>query len=111
MQHNKMSYLALMISVITLFLTSFAATADTAAEIDRDVDNAIQKLYAGSTAAKELSRVAKATLVFPKIIKGGLITARAHCASVVRLTVTTARLQPHTASRPVRSPLVMPCFS
>jgi lipid-binding SYLF domain-containing protein len=73
MQQNKMSYLALMISVITLFLTSFAATADTAAEIDRDVDNAIQKLYAGSPTAKELSKVAKAILVFPKIVKGGLI--------------------------------------
>ena len=62
-----------MVSAVTLFLTSITATADTAAEIDRDVDNAIQKLYARSSAAKELSTIAKAILVFPKIVKGGLI--------------------------------------
>jgi lipid-binding SYLF domain-containing protein len=73
MQQKKMSYLVLMISAIALFLVSLTATADTAAEIDRDVDNAIQKLYAGSSAAKELSKVARAILVFPKIVKGGLI--------------------------------------
>lgn len=73
MQYKKLGYIALMISAITLFLSSFAATADTADEIDRDVDNAIQKLYAGSPTAKELSKVAKAILVFPKIVKGGLI--------------------------------------
>ncbi|MGB5493974.1 MAG: hypothetical protein WBM97_05805 [Sedimenticolaceae bacterium] len=49
------------------------ATADTAAEIDRDIDNAIQELYARSSAAKELSTIAKAILVFPKVVKGGLI--------------------------------------
>jgi len=73
MQKHQMRYLALMVSAVTLFLTSVMATADTAAEIDRDVDNAIQKLYARSSAAKELSTIAKATLVFPKIVKGGLI--------------------------------------
>ena len=73
MQQKKLRYLALMVSAVTLLLTSITATADTAAEIDRDVDNAIQKLYARSSAAKELSKVAKATLVFPKIVKGGLI--------------------------------------
>ena len=72
-QQNQVSYVALMVSAVTLFLTSSTATADTAAEIDRDVDNAIQKLYARSSAAKELSTIAKAILVFPKIVKGGLI--------------------------------------
>ena len=69
MQQTKLSYLALMVSAVTLVLTSLTVTADTAAEIDRDVDNAIQKLYARSSAAKELSKVAKAVLVFPKIDK------------------------------------------
>ena len=73
MQQKKLSYLALMVSAVTLFLASITATADTGAEIDRDVDNAIQKLYARSSAAKELSTIAKAILVFPKIVKGGLI--------------------------------------
>jgi len=48
-------------------------TAATAAEIDSDVNSALQKLYDRTPAAKELSKVAKGILVFPSIIKGGLI--------------------------------------
>jgi lipid-binding SYLF domain-containing protein len=49
---------------------SFAATA---AEIDRDVDSALMKLYEKTPAAGELSKVAKGILVFPDIVKAGLI--------------------------------------
>ncbi len=60
-----------------LFLcaTLFApvAKADTAAEIDRDANAALQKLYSSSVAAVQLSKVAKGVLVFPSIVKGGLI--------------------------------------
>jgi len=48
-------------------------TAATAAEIDSDVNSSLQKLYDRTPAAKELSKVAKGILVFPGIIKGGLI--------------------------------------
>jgi len=61
------------LAVVSLLFTAFAARAETAAEIDRDVDNAMQKLYGGSPAAKELSAVAKGILIFPNVIKGGLI--------------------------------------
>jgi lipid-binding SYLF domain-containing protein len=61
------------LTVVALLLTAFAASAETAAEIDRDVDNAIQKLYTASPTAKELSTVAKGMLVFPSVVKGGLI--------------------------------------
>jgi lipid-binding SYLF domain-containing protein len=47
--------------------------ADSAAESDRDVDSALQKLYRTSPAAVELSKVAKGVLVYPSIIKAGLI--------------------------------------
>jgi len=73
MQKKPMNYFVLLISAVMLFLSSITATADTASEIDRDVNNAIQKLYARSSAAKELSTIAKGILVFPKIVKGGLI--------------------------------------
>lgn len=43
------------------------------AEIDRDVDTALQKLYASTPVAEELSKVARGILVFPEVIKGGLI--------------------------------------
>jgi len=49
------------------------AFAATAAEIDRDVDSALQKLYDKTPAAKELAKIAKGILVFPDIVKGGLI--------------------------------------
>jgi lipid-binding SYLF domain-containing protein len=69
-------YVVLFLSAVIMVagLTSPGlASADTAAEIDRDVDSALQKLYASTPAAKELSKVAKGILVFPDIIKGGLI--------------------------------------
>jgi lipid-binding SYLF domain-containing protein len=49
------------------------AMADSAAEIDQGVDAALQKLYESTPAAKELSKAAKGILVFPDIIKGGLL--------------------------------------
>lgn len=55
---------------------SFAVTpviAGTAAEIDGDVDKAIADLNSQSAEAKALAERAKGILIFPKIIKGGLI--------------------------------------
>jgi lipid-binding SYLF domain-containing protein len=49
------------------------AWAATAAEIDRDAKNALEKLYAKSPKAKELSGKAKGILVFPSITKGGFM--------------------------------------
>ena len=49
------------------------ASAATAAEINRDVRYALQKLYAASPAAKALGQKAKGILVFPSIVKGGFI--------------------------------------
>ena len=49
------------------------AFAATAAEIDRDVDSALLKLYEKTPAAKELAKVAKGILVFPDVVKAGLI--------------------------------------
>jgi lipid-binding SYLF domain-containing protein len=49
------------------------ALAATAAEIDEAVKLALEKLYENSTAAKEISKVSKGVLVFPKILEAGLI--------------------------------------
>lgn len=62
------------IAAITLFaLCPPAVFADTAAEIDRDVDVALDKLYSHQPTAKALAAEAKGILVFPGIVKGGLI--------------------------------------
>jgi len=47
--------------------------ADTAREINRDVDIALKNLYQSTPAAKKMAGVAKGILVFPSIIKGGFI--------------------------------------
>jgi len=49
------------------FFTQSAMAADTA-KLDRAVDRALKQLYASSPAAVELSKVAKAALVFPSIL-------------------------------------------
>ena len=50
-----------------------AASAASAYDINRQVDAALAALYAGNPAAVELSRTAKAILVFPSVTKAGFI--------------------------------------
>ena len=50
-----------------------AASAATAYDINRQVDAALSALYASNPAAVELSRTAKAILVFPSVTKAGFI--------------------------------------
>lgn len=49
------------------------AAAATAAEINRDVESALQDLYARRPEAKSLATRAKGILVFPHIVKGGFV--------------------------------------
>ena len=63
---------AMILFACTMMLpsTGFAASAG---EIDSKADEALKKLYESTPAAVEISKVAKAVLVFPDIIKGGFI--------------------------------------
>lgn len=49
---------------------SFAATAS---EIDREVSVALEKLYSHTPVSVKLAKIAKGILVFPDVIKAGLI--------------------------------------
>jgi lipid-binding SYLF domain-containing protein len=70
-----------MVTIVVLVLAIAAGTvvspnqsaAATAAEINRDVKSALEKLYAKSSAAKTLGEKAKGILVFPGIVKGGFM--------------------------------------
>ena len=79
MNMKKISGRMMLLSVCAMVIVMMTATVPTpaaaasAAEIDQKVATALQTLYAGSPAAKELSTVARGILVFPDIIKGGLI--------------------------------------
>ena len=65
-----------MILIATLALTLLAPSgvlAGTAAELDRDGRAALQSLYASTPIAKEIGAKAKAVLVFPLVVKAGLL--------------------------------------
>ena len=57
----------------SMLITPNPASGASAAEIDRGVRSALQKLYAQSASAKALGQKAKAILVFPAIVKGGFV--------------------------------------
>jgi lipid-binding SYLF domain-containing protein len=50
-----------------------AAEAATAKELDRDGRQALAKLYKNNAVAESISQKAKAVLVFPNIVKAGLV--------------------------------------
>lgn len=68
--------------LLTLGTGAFAATA---AEIDRDVDSAYQKLMDSSPAAKELAKVSKGVLIFPDIVKAGLVVGGQYGTGALRI--------------------------
>ena len=59
--------------VIMMSLIQLPAFAGSTAEIDKEVELALEKLYANSPTAQELSTVAKGILIFPDVIKAGLV--------------------------------------
>ena len=63
--------LLLLLSGLSLMVNPVFASSST--EIDKEVELALEKLYASAPAAVELSKVAKGILVFPDVIKAGLI--------------------------------------
>jgi len=74
--------LLLALFVLALPRTSQAATAG---EINRDVDSALQTLYRTTPAAKNLAKIAKGVLVFPDIIKAGLIVGGQYGEGALRV--------------------------
>ncbi len=81
-QWSGMSMFSVMLVVSAISIQP--ASADTAAEIDGSVDSALQKLYARSPAAKELSKVTKGILVFPEVTKAGLIVGGQYGVGALR---------------------------
>jgi len=70
--HLTTILLALSFAAATLIGPNPAGAAS-AADIDRDAKNALEKLYAKSSSAKTLGEKAKGILVFPSIVKGGFV--------------------------------------
>jgi len=59
--------------IAVLGITGGQAAAASAEDLDKDAHQALATLYKANPTAELISRRAKATLVFPKIIKAGLV--------------------------------------
>ncbi|MBI5589367.1 MAG: twin-arginine translocation pathway signal protein [Deltaproteobacteria bacterium] len=86
----RLSLVALMLAVFTVTVFTQPVMAGDTAKLDRAVDKALKKLYASSPAAMDLSKTAKAVLVFPKIMKVGLIFGGQYGEGALRMDGKTA---------------------
>ena len=75
MHSIRSSLLPLMLATAAVVSLSVMdqASAATAADLDKDSQQALQTLYKTEPVAETLSRTAKAILVFPNIVKAGLV--------------------------------------
>ncbi len=72
MRHSRLTTVLWVLAFAAFTLMSpNPAQAASAAEINRDANKILEKLYKRSSAAKALGEKAKAILVFPSITKGG----------------------------------------
>lgn len=60
-------------TIVSLTIVMNQASAATAEDLDEDSRQALQTLYAAEPVAETLSHTAKAMLVFPNIVKAGLV--------------------------------------
>ena len=65
--------LAMALAVTATMMPARPAAAASAAEMNREVDQALQLLYAKDPDARKLTNQAKAVLVFPGIVKAGFL--------------------------------------
>lgn len=74
MKRTKFNHLSVSaIAAITFLFSAVAGASEAAAQIDSDVDSAIRKLHTSSATALDLSREAIGVLIFPDVVKAGLV--------------------------------------
>lgn len=87
--------------------------AESGAQIDREAKAALAKLYQEVPGARELGKAAKAILIFPNIVKGGLIVGGQYGASTwaatnPRITPSATSPSPIEELADIARPLVFP---
>lgn len=75
--------LILVIAALGAFAFSGTASAATAEDLKKDAEQSLETLYKSSPVAQDVSRKAKAVLVFPNIVKAGLIFGGAYGEGVL----------------------------
>jgi len=83
--------------VLTAGSTSFIYGQDSV-KLDKEVDAAIGKLYAGSPIAKQLGKTAKAILIFPKVKKAGFLIGGQYGEGALRVNGKTHSYYKSTAA-------------
>ena len=76
-------------ALVGVFLMPAAALAESAKEIEANVNAALTLLYSKNPAAAALGKEAEGILVFPHVVKGGLIIGAAHGTGALRIDGTT----------------------
>lgn len=72
------------VASVSLAVVGGNATAATAEDLNQDAAQALQILYKGNSFAEDLGKRARAILVFPKIIKAGLILGGSYGEGVLK---------------------------
>lgn len=75
-------FLALLVGVLAT--ASVGAFAATPADLNRDADQALHRLTATNPLARDVANQAKAVLIFPNIVKAGLIFGGAYGEGVLK---------------------------
>jgi lipid-binding SYLF domain-containing protein len=73
MANARKLFLALILATTAAVSGAASAYAATAEDLNRDADHALQVLYKADPVAADLAKSAKAVLIFPKVIKAGLV--------------------------------------
>jgi lipid-binding SYLF domain-containing protein len=71
-RNNFIALLIAMASIVSVSVMNQAGAA-TSADLDRDAAQALKTLYKTSAVAESLSRTAKGVIVFPNVVKAGLV--------------------------------------
>jgi lipid-binding SYLF domain-containing protein len=77
----SLSVVALPVSIAAIDRAHAAATAE---DLDRDAGDALQMLYRTNPVAQDLSKQARAILVFPNVVKAGLVFGGSYGEGVLR---------------------------
>ena len=86
MSHTRRNFMGLAIALTAAgsLATANVANAATAEELNQQADMALESLYATNSVAKDISEQAEAVLVFPNIVKAGLVFGGAYGEGVMK---------------------------
>jgi len=88
--HLLKTAIHLFCTAIVVCLIQQPAFAGSAAEIDREVKRGLTQLYESSPKAKELSKATKGILLFPDVLKAGLIVGAQYGEGALLINGKTA---------------------